>query len=272
MSIDDTTLTNYLQTNFNDIVSLFAGRGTTSSNSLAYIAHTQNSKAGEYVVHIDTAATRSASTSNTAVGGALGNDGTLTIKGNIRADISLTAGMTIGDIISAVNTATSMQTLAGKAQLQQNDSTPVTSETTWNNIKNATLQNGDVINFSGTDRNGGAVTGSYTINDVGNDTVQGLLTAIQNAFSNNVTAAIDYSGRIVVTDKSSGTSQLALSITEPSGRGLDFGTVLNTNPGGQTGGYALNITASPFRQARPTKWCRCRFWETRSLSRMRLST
>jgi flagellar hook-associated protein 2 len=59
-----------------------------------------------------------------------------------------------------------------------------------------------------------------------------------------VTAAIDSSGRIVVTDKSSGTSQLALSITEPSGRGLDFGTVLSTNPGGQTGGYALNITAS----------------------------
>ncbi|MGZ3648863.1 MAG: flagellar filament capping protein FliD, partial [Syntrophales bacterium] len=29
LSIDDTTLTNYLQTNFNDIVSLFAGQGTT---------------------------------------------------------------------------------------------------------------------------------------------------------------------------------------------------------------------------------------------------
>ncbi|MGZ3597207.1 MAG: flagellar filament capping protein FliD [Syntrophales bacterium] len=244
LSIDDTTLTNYLQTNFNDIVSLFAGQGTTSSNSLAYIAHTQNSKAGEYTVHIDTAATQSTATSDSAVSGALGNDETLTIKGNIRADISLTAGMTIGDIISAINAATSAQTLGGGAQLQQNDSTTITSGTAWNNIKNATLQSGDTINFSGTDRNGGPVAGSYTINDVGNDTVQGLLTAIQNAFSNNVTAAIDSSGRIVVTDKSSGTSQVALSITGPSGRGLDFGTVDKANPGGQTGGYALNITAS----------------------------
>jgi flagellar hook-associated protein 2 len=67
---------------------------------------------------------------------------------------------------------------------------------------------------------------------------------MQNAFSNNVIAAIDSSGRIVVTDKSSGTSQLALAVGEPSGRGLDFGTVDKANPGGQTGGYALNITAS----------------------------
>jgi len=244
LSFDDTTLTNYLQTNFNDIVSLFAGQGATSSNSLEYVAHTQNSKAGEYTVHITTAAMRSTSTSDTIVGGTLGSDETLTIKENVKAAISLTAGMTITDIINAINTAVSMQTLAGSAQLQQNDSTPITSETTWNNIKNATLQNGDVINFSGTDRNGASVTGSYTINDVGNDTVQGLLTAIQNAFSNNATAAIDSSGRIVVTDKSSGTSQLALGITEPSGRGLDFGTVLSTNSGGQTGGHALNLTAS----------------------------
>ncbi|HVO65642.1 MAG TPA: flagellar filament capping protein FliD [Syntrophales bacterium] len=244
LSIDDTTLTNYLETNFSDIVSLFAGQGTTSSNSLDYVAHTQNSKAGQYAVHIDTAATRSTSTSDTAVGGTLGSAETMTIKDNITAAISLTAGMTVTDIINAINTAVSMQMLAGSAHLQQNDSNPITSGTNWNNIKDATLQNGDVINFSGTDRNGGSVTGSYTINDVGTDTVQGLLTAIQNAFSNNVTAAIDSSGRIVVTDKSSGTSQLALSITEPSGRGLDFGTVLSTNPGGQTGGQALNVTAS----------------------------
>jgi len=244
LSIDDTTLTNYLQTNFNDIVSLFAGQGTTSSNSLEYVAHTKNSKAGQYTVHINTAATRSTSTSDTAVGGTLGSGETLTIKENIRADISLTAGMTIGDIINAINTATSMQILAGSALLRQNDSTPITSGTAWSNIKDTTLQDGDVINFSGTDRNGGSVTGSYTISAVGTDTVQGLLTAIQNAFSNNVTAAIDSSGRIVVTDKSSGTSRLALSITEPSGRGLDFGTALNINPGGQTGGQALNVTAS----------------------------
>ncbi|MGA2331129.1 MAG: flagellar filament capping protein FliD, partial [Syntrophales bacterium] len=145
LSIDDTTLTNYLQTNFNDIMSLFAGQGSTSSNSLAYIAHTQNSKAGQYTVHIDTAAMQSTSTSNTAVSGSLGSDETLTINGNIRADISLTQNMGINDIINAIKTAVSAQTLAGSTQLQQNDSTPITSGTAWNNIKNATLKSGDVI-------------------------------------------------------------------------------------------------------------------------------
>jgi flagellar hook-associated protein 2 len=243
LSVNDTTLTNYLQTNFNDIVSLFAGQGTTSSNSLAYIAHTQNSQPGEYTVHIDTAAKQSTSNPSQSVGNLLSGE-TLTIKGNIRADISLTQNMDINDIIDAIKTAVSAQTLIGSAQLQQNDSSPITVGTAWNNIKNATLQNGDVINFSGTDRSGGSVTGSYTINDVATDTVQGLLTAVENAFSNNVTASIDASGRISVTDKSSGSSQLALAIGEPSGRGLDFGTVLSTNTGGQTGGLSLDITAS----------------------------
>jgi flagellar hook-associated protein 2 len=64
LSVDDTTLTNYLQTNFNDIVSLFAGQGTTSSNSLEYIGHTQNSKAGVYTVNITTAGQNVAGTIN----------------------------------------------------------------------------------------------------------------------------------------------------------------------------------------------------------------
>jgi flagellar hook-associated protein 2 len=243
LSVDDTTLTNFLQNNFNDVMSLFASQGTTSSNNLVYVGDRQNSKAGEYTVHIDTAATRSISNPSNAVGN-LPSDETLTINGNIRADVSLTQNMSINDIINAIKTAVSAQTLAGSAQLQQNDSSPITSGTAWDNIKNATLQNGDVITFSGTDRNGVSVTGSYTINNVATDTVQGLLTAIENAFSNNVTASIDTSGRIIVTDNSSGASQLALNITGPSGRGLDFGTVLSTNLGGQAGGYALDITAS----------------------------
>ncbi len=249
LSINDTTLTGYLRTNFNDVSALFAGQGVTSASTLAYSTHTRMTKAGEYTVHINTAATRSASTSNTDVGGTLGGSETLTItEGSKTSNISLTASMTIGDIINAVNTELSTvytQKLAGSAQLKQDDNvTPITSETTWDNIYNTTLQNSDVISFSGTFRNGGSVTGSYTIGNVATDKVQGLLSAIENAFSSQVTATIDTSGRIIITDKNSGTSQLALDITEPVGRGLDFGTVLNTNTGGQTGRYALALSAS----------------------------
>ncbi|MCX5846818.1 MAG: flagellar filament capping protein FliD [Deltaproteobacteria bacterium] len=249
LSINDTTLTGYLQTNFNDIMSLFTAQGITSSSSLSYTGNTQNSKSGLYTVHIDTAASRITSTSNTAVGGALGSDETLTItEGSKTATISLTSTMTISDIINAINAETDAvytQTLAGSQQLKQDDNvTPITSETTWDNISGTTLVNGDVITFSGTSRSGTSVTGSYTVNNTTTDKVQGLLSAIENAFSNNVTASMDTSGRIVVTDKYSGASELALDIEEPVGKGLDFGTVLKTNTGGQTGRYAMDITAS----------------------------
>jgi flagellar hook-associated protein 2 len=105
LNIDDATLTGYLQTNFSDVSSLFVGQGVTSNGSLAYVGHTQNSKAAEYTVHITTAATRSISTANTAVGGNLGSDETLTIAaGSKTAAISLTGSMTISDIIDAINT------------------------------------------------------------------------------------------------------------------------------------------------------------------------
>jgi len=105
LNIDDATLTGYLQTNFSDVSSLFVGQGAASNGSLAYVGHTQNSKAAEYTVHITTAATRSTSAANTAVGGNLGSDETLTIAaGSKTAAISLTGSMTISDIINAINT------------------------------------------------------------------------------------------------------------------------------------------------------------------------
>ncbi len=105
LSVDDETLTGYLQTNFSDVSALFVGQGVASSSNLSYIGHTQNSKAGEYAVNITAAAIRSTSTSNTEVSGTLGSDETLTItEGSKTADISLTSGMTISEIIDAINT------------------------------------------------------------------------------------------------------------------------------------------------------------------------
>jgi flagellar hook-associated protein 2 len=251
LSVNDATLTGYLQTNFNDIMSLFVGQGTTSSSTLSYAGDTQKSKAGEYAVHINTAAKQSTSTSLGAVGGTLGSNAgdneIITITaGNKSAAVSLTYNMTIDDITNAINNELSTeytQKLAGGAQLTSSG-TSITSQTAWKDIDGTSLQNGDVISFSGTSRGGAAVTGSYTINSVATDTVQGLLSAIDNAFSNDVTASVDSLGRITVEDNYSGSSKLTLDITEPGGRGLDFGTVSKTNTGGQTGRYALDVTAA----------------------------
>ncbi len=106
MSVNDTTLQGYLQTNFNDVMSLFVGQGTTSSNSLTYVGDTQNSKAGSYTVNITQAATQSSGTSDNAVTvlNPLSSNDTLTIQqGSNTATIDLTSGMSMNDIINAIN-------------------------------------------------------------------------------------------------------------------------------------------------------------------------
>jgi flagellar hook-associated protein 2 len=253
LSVDETKLRGYLTTNFNDIQKLFVANGEASVGTLSYISHSNNTKAGEYTVDITTVATKSVSeaSDNTSLSG----DEELTIvEGEKTAVVSLTSGMTMSQIVDAINSELDTvytQSLVGSKQLYSGSggTTPITAATTWNSVyvsatTSAGLINNDVISFSGTTRSGGAVSGSYTILDTATDTVQGLLSAIETAFNNEVTAAINGSGQIMLTDKTSGASNLSLTIDEPLTSTLDFGTVSTTNPGGQEGRYAIPVTAS----------------------------
>jgi len=255
LSIDDAVLTGSLKTNFNDVVSLFTGRGTTSSSDLQYLDHSRASKAGEYTVRITNAATQSTSTSTTAVGGTLGGAETLTItSGGQTATVALTGAMTIGDIVNAVNEEMEndyTQALAGAESLYSDagHTTAITESTVWGSIYDGTgasagIADGDTITFTGTSRGGGALSGSYTIADADTDNVKGLLSAIETAFGNNVTATINTSGRIVVTDRQSGTSSLTLTLDTSGAHDLDFGTTTTSNTGGIQGRYAMSMTAS----------------------------
>ncbi|MBN1102068.1 MAG: flagellar filament capping protein FliD [Deltaproteobacteria bacterium] len=249
LSIDDTKLNGYLKTNFNDIMSLFVAQGTTSSSTLTYIGHSNDSEAGEYTVHIDRAATQATETGSMDLS-AGGAGETLTItQGSNTATVTITADMSIGDIKNAINAELDTEyaeVLVGDQQLQEGGSA-ITAQTAWANITGTSLENGNSISFSGTNRSGSSVSGTYTISNVNTDTVQGLLSAIETAYATNVTATIDTSGRIVVTDKYTGYSQLSIQIEEPDGKGLNFGTVDVTAGAGdssQEGRYAMAITAT----------------------------
>jgi flagellar hook-associated protein 2 len=75
--------------------------------------------------------------------------------------------------------------------------------------------------------------------------VQGLLSAIETAYGNEVIASIDDSGHIVVTDKYVGESQVSISFDYTQTQSDDiFGSVLTSNAGGQEGRYVMEITAS----------------------------
>jgi flagellar hook-associated protein 2 len=253
LSVDSSKLKGYLKTNFNDVQKLFTADGTTSSGSLTFVSHSIDTKAGEYTVHIDTAAQRStsAASDNTSLSGAE----TLTITaGSSSGIINLTSGMTMTQIVNAVNSELATvytQTLAGNKSLYADagGAAKITASTKWASVytgvgASANLADGDVISFSGMARNGVSLNGSYTISSTAADSVQGLLSAIETAFGSQVTAAINASGQITLTDKTPGSSSIGLTLDCTQAHSLDFGTVLTTNTGGQEGRYAIDLTAS----------------------------
>jgi len=142
--------------------------------------------------------------------------------------------------------------LVGDAQLYEGSggTTVLHSSSTWDQAyidssNSANLADNDVILFSGTSRSGGDVDGTYTISDASTDTVQGLLSAIESAYGNKITATVNSSGRIVLTDKSIGDSQLSVSFDYTNAHNLSFGSSVSTaNTNGQEGRYAMDITAT----------------------------
>lgn len=144
------------------------------------------------------------------------------------------------------------QILGSAESLYDDHGDKITAATIWQNIHDdaglsANLADGDVISFSGSSRAGDPVSGSYTISDIASDTVQGLLAAVEAAFSGQVTASIDASGQIAVTDKIAGQSGIALTFDYTRAHDLDFGVVSTTNPSGQQGYYAAGTIAGTIR-------------------------
>ncbi len=109
LSIDDETLDGYLETNFEDVVNLFAAQGTSSSSNLTYIASDLGMAEGDYEVEITQAATR-ASTVGSGFSGTLSSDATLTLTsaGGTEQSISLSAGWNISSIVNAINSGNTL--------------------------------------------------------------------------------------------------------------------------------------------------------------------
>ena len=104
LSINNDTLDGYLKSNFQDVASLFAAQGTSTSNNLTYITSGETTAEGDYVVDISRAATR-ASTVGSGFSGTLSNDATLTLTGSggTAQSISLSAGSDMTAIVNTIN-------------------------------------------------------------------------------------------------------------------------------------------------------------------------
>jgi flagellar hook-associated protein 2 len=109
LSINDKTLDGYLETNFQDVVNLFAAQGASSNSNLTYVASALGMAEGDYEVEITQAATR-ASTVSSGFSGILSSDATLTLvsAGGTEQNISLSAGWSINSIINAINSGNTL--------------------------------------------------------------------------------------------------------------------------------------------------------------------
>jgi len=127
---------------------------------------------------------------------------------------------------------------------QTSGAAPMTSATVWNDIDGADVQDGTAITISGIDHSGASVTGSYVIGDASTETVQDLLNQIQTAFGATATASIDTTGRITLTDNTTGASSMDLTLTvaNPAGGSLNFGTIAQTTSATLSVGDGITMT------------------------------
>jgi len=256
LSINSSKLDGYLQTNFEDVMNLFVAQGSSTSSQLSYISSGEKTLEGTYDVDITQAATI-ASTTGSGFSGSLGTGSTVSItdSNGRTAQVSLSAGWNITSIVNAINSEIAkeyQQVLVGANSLyaDSSQSNHITGETTWSSVydgsgSSANLADADVISFTGTNRSGSAVAGTYTISSAATDTVNGLLSAIEAEFGSGYDAYIDTEGRIAIKDTTSGNSSLSLTVATV--KNLDFGSI-DVDPAGtdgsQSGRYALDITAA----------------------------
>lgn len=236
LTIDDSKLTEALKSSFNDVRKLFVADGSAGNPLLTYVSHTDSTENGSYAVNITRAATQTTVAGSASLAGALGSDETLSITDfNLgrTAEVSLTAGMTLADIVNAVNSEVNK---TYTERLQGSTATGHTSAATFSDIG---AQAGDTITFSGTRRNGLMVSGSYKVTDT-SDTLADLLGAVSDMFEGDVTVSLSGAGNLTITDKQSGDSRLSFSIDTSDISGFSFGTIGTLTEGR----YEVPITAS----------------------------
>jgi flagellar hook-associated protein 2 len=156
---------------------------------------------------------------------------TSTTTGTSSLDIDITEPKSLD--FGAVTTS---NLVAGARNTKNAGADAITETDTWSVLDGHTLAGGEVIQFAGYASNGTAVEGSYTVN-LG-DQLSVFLSAIEAAYGGSVAASLQ-DGRVMLTDGAAN-STLGITVFEPAGSGVDFGTI----GGGVTGRYAMDMTAS----------------------------
>ncbi|HIP07368.1 MAG TPA: flagellar hook-associated protein [Mariprofundaceae bacterium] len=244
LGINDDLFTNFLNNDSAAIRDVFVAQGSSATPGMQFLVAGDNTLSGSYAINVTTLASKASATGNVDVLSTplvASQTVSFTEAGNLRqANIDLLAGDTQSNIIAKMNTEFSKVSTEARLfdQLLLDSSTSLAANggTSFANIGGVL---GETIIISGTNRSGVAINQSFSIIDPNLDTISDLLSAIQSAFNQRVTASIDASGRIQVKDNTAGDSQLTLSLT--SSGALNFG--VDTTPLTTEGRYAMSLEA-----------------------------
>jgi flagellar hook-associated protein 2 len=234
---------------------LFGVHGAGSTSALSYVSAGGEAQSGEYEVDITQAASRGA-VASAGFGGTYVDDGTadvLTItdlSSGSAYDVSLSNGMTLTEIIGALNTefATprSHSVQASTALYADAIGTAATDATLLQDLFDAGgsslgVADGDVITISGTRANGSSFHTEYSVTDIATQTLGGLRSAVEAALGSSEEVTWE-NGLLTASALEEGVSSLAFSITSDNAGGgtLSFGTMDVTTEGRGT----VNITAT----------------------------
>ncbi|RMH11887.1 MAG: hypothetical protein D6701_14400 [Gemmatimonadetes bacterium] len=234
---------------------LFSVYGGGSVNSLEFVSSSDATQAGTYDINITQAAAR-ASVTGVGFGGTYVDDGTadtMTVTdlgSGSTYQISLSNGMTLAQIVDALNTQfqtnTQHQLETSTAVFSDALGTAATDATTLDSLfdsggTNLGVANGDVITISGTTKDGTSIFREFTITDVTTQTLGDIRSEVETALGGSATVSV-VGGKLQVTANETGLSLISLTIGSDNAGGgtLSFGTV-DTTVAGRT---AAAITAS----------------------------
>lgn len=248
LEIDDETLNDALANNLDAVAGIFSARGTTSDSDIEFVFQTDDTAAGSYDVDITVAGEQATTLGANDLSSGLAAAETITITDlstNRSESIDLDAGDDIDTIVTKINSSlssSSAEVRTGSLANTTDGVTPIDSTTTFDSINGAGVVADDTIDIQGTLHNGTNVSGSFTISDPTTQTVGDLLDEIRSVFQSSVSASIDASGQIVITDNELGTSSLTTTLIERNEGGgeLNFGSIDVTTEGR----FAIGITAT----------------------------
>ncbi len=222
--------------------------GEANVSTLKYVSSGDGTQSGTHAVEITQAATQAAITA-AGFGGTYVDDGTpdtLTIRdlgSNYAYYVSLSNGMSLSDIIDALNTEFATRTTheiqANAAVYGDAIGTVATDTTLLADLHDAGGTNmgvaeGDTLTISGTQSDGGSFFHEITLTDVqaAGMTLGDLRAEIQDQVGTDVSVSIQ-NGQLTVTRDEPGASQLTLSVSSDNlgGGTLSFGALDVTTTG-----------------------------------------